>query len=274
MEAKSKGRAFDRGFPEAEKLLAEDQWASSQHCTPGQKSQAHGRMFYVSFSLLNITLGLVLGYFCVRYSRLSVTSWGVNPNTPVPQDIFTMRKNVAFSPDRRYMGPGAEVNSHWNTLTASSDSVYISEPERYSLHDAGIRAPMFIFDEPPASAASLDNVNNFYVLNTLHQLHCTNVIRRRYNMLVYDPDVSPLAKNPEDEDWIEHVEHCIEYLRYSITCADYMVLESDSPPGSPPEFYEGGLAWGVVHSCINWERLMQWQRNQLEAYNRTWNTTA
>lgn len=75
--------------------------------------------------------------------------------------------------------------------------------------------------------------------------------------------------------------------------ADYMVLESDSPPGSPPEFYEGGLAWvnaaplssrvsmftltifkGVVHSCINWERLMQWQRNQLEAYNRTWNTTA
>lgn len=96
MEAKEKGRSFERGFPEAEKLLAEDEWASSQHCTPSQKSQAHGRMFYVSFSLLNITLGLVLGYFCVRYSRLSVTSWGVNPNTPVPQDIFTMRKNVAF----------------------------------------------------------------------------------------------------------------------------------------------------------------------------------
>lgn len=49
-----------------------------------------------------------------------------------------------------------------------------------------------------------------------------------------------------------------------------MVFESDSPPGSPKEFWEGGLSWGVVHSCMDWEGLMEWQEQQLVLYNSTW----
>ncbi|EME42005.1 hypothetical protein DOTSEDRAFT_134412 [Dothistroma septosporum NZE10] len=257
---------------EARKLLPKDDVEHNPNRALSQGDKTHSRFFYISFALLNICIGLSIGYLCVRYSTFSVTSWGINPTSPIPKDVFTARQNVAFSPDKRYMGPGHEVNVNWEVLT-DADSIYLPDPERYGMHDVGIKAPMFLFDPTPAAAAALPNLNNFYVLNTLHQLHCTNVIRRRYNKLVYDPSATPLAKNPTDEGWIEHVEHCIEYLRLSITCADYMTFESDSPPGSPPEFYEGGLAWGVVHSCVNWDRLMEFQRDQLQLYNSTWNPT-
>ncbi|KAF2217693.1 hypothetical protein CERZMDRAFT_92348 [Cercospora zeae-maydis SCOH1-5] len=129
---------------------------------------------------------------------------------------------------------------------SGSDSVYRSEPELYGLPDAGFRIPMLVFDKPPAAAAPWGNVNNFYVLNTLHQLHMTT-----------------LAKNYEGEDWIERVEH-----------SDYMILESDFPLGIPPEFHEGGLAWSVVHVFIDRQRLMGWQKGQMEMYNSSWNITA
>jgi hypothetical protein len=103
----------------------------------------------------------------------------------------------------------------------------------------------------------------------MHELHCVNMIRMRYNSLVYH-NADPLADTPIDKDWITHVEHCFEYLRLSITCADYMTLETDSPPGSPEEFWKEGLSWGVVHSCIDLEGLMRFQEDQLIAYNRTW----
>lgn len=94
--------------------------------------------------------------------------------------------------------------------------------------------------------------------------------RRRYNMLVYSPGTDPLSGSPIDDDWITHLEHCFEYLRLSIVCADYMILESDSPVGSPEEYTKDGLGWGVVHSCIDWEGLMGFQREMVGEYNKTW----
>lgn len=97
------------------------------------------------------------------------------------------------------------------------------------------------------------------------------MIRKRYNALVYDADnTQPLADTPIDRDWIDHLEHCFEYLRLSIQCGDFMTLESDSPPGSPREYWEDGLSWGVVHSCIDWDGLLEFQHHQVAAYNRTW----
>jgi hypothetical protein len=82
----------------------------------------------------------------------------------------------------------------------------------------------------------------------------------------------------EDIDWLSkdgrrqafyHVEHCIEYLRLSIMCSDSLVVEANSPPGSPPSEIEdpwgNPLGWGITKHCINWENLQRWQRSQLEA---------
>ncbi|EKG22578.1 hypothetical protein MPH_00046 [Macrophomina phaseolina MS6] len=254
-----------------EKLLAEEQSAQEVRFRAGSRGRAHNTFFYTSFALLNICAGLLIGYWCKGFSETSLASFGINPNTPIPLEIFTSRHDVPFSPNPQYMGPGHEVNKNWAKLTEGQDSIFLPDPESYGLKDPGIHAPFFIFTEPPASAAALDNINNFFVLNNLHQLHCVNMIRKRYNSLVYEPETNPLSGTPIDSDWITHLEHCFEYLRLSITCGDYMAFETDSPPGSPEEYWKDGLSWGVVHSCMDWDALMKWQERQVVLYNSTWN---
>jgi len=115
---------------------------------------------------------------------------------------------------------------------------------------------------------------NFYILSPLHQLHCVNMIRMRYNHLVYSRSSSsptdPLSGSPIDADWLTHIEHCFEYLRLSITCGDFFVLESDSPPGTPEPLTRDGLGWGVVHQCVDWDSLMSYQEEMVGVYNASW----
>lgn len=284
------------GIEQADSLLPTNEKTPEEDGAPttSRRRLPHNLFFYTSFALLNIVAGLLIGYLCRAASEDSAESFGINPNNPIPRKILTNRHDVPFSPNPDYMGPGHHVNKNWAKLTegkhrplsplsdtleppnltaiTGSDSIYLPDPSRYGLQDPGIHAPFFIFSEPPPSAASdAANINNFYVLNNLHQLHCVNMIRMRYNALVYHPDTTdPLAKTPIDEDWITHLEHCFEYLRLSVTCADYLTFESDSPPGSPEEYWKDGLSWGVVHSCVDWDALMGWQRRQVAAYNATW----
>ncbi|KAK0608969.1 hypothetical protein DIS24_g12630, partial [Lasiodiplodia hormozganensis] len=225
------------GIEQTDNLLPTDEKTP----TNTRRRLPYNIFFYTSIALLNIVVGLLIGYLAA--SEESASSFGINP---IPRKILTNRHDVRFSPNSDYMGPG-------------------HTPARYGLQDPGIHAPFFIFSEPPAAAAAdAANANNFYVLNNLHQLHCVNMIRMRYNSLVYHRDATdPLAKTPIDEDWIRHLEHCFEYFRLSVTCADYLTFESDSPPGSPEEYWKDGLSWGVVHSCVDWDALMGWQRSQV-----------
>lgn len=144
-------------------------------------------------------------------------------------------------------------------------SIYLPNPEDYGLYDPGLQAPFFLFDTAPKEALPL--AKKFYALNNLHILHCTHNIRKQFNKALYFPEKFDLAN---DEMQIIHIEHCFEYIRLSMMCADYMAFETDAPPGSPPEYTKGGVGWGVVHKCINWERLMQFQKDQVALYNSTW----
>ncbi|KAL1617125.1 hypothetical protein SLS56_011128 [Neofusicoccum ribis] len=228
------------------------------------------RVFFLSsVSLLLVSTGVVLGYWC-REQEATLSSFGLNPITPLPIELFSERHDVPFIAHPEFMGPSKEAAKNWARITEGSDSIYVPDHGNYeNLKDPGIHAPFFIFNPGPASAQPLSN--DFYVLSNLHQLHCTNVIRQRYNMLVCKSGTfDPLAQTAVDEDWITHVEHCFEYLRLSIMCADYMVLEPDSPPGSPEEYAADGLGWGVVHKCIHWDKLIKYQEEQVRLYNSTW----
>ncbi|KAI8626509.1 hypothetical protein F5Y19DRAFT_445829 [Xylariaceae sp. FL1651] len=238
-----------------------------------------GRRTFVMHAVLSISclaVGLVFGFLGAQWAgsatRTGLHNLGINPITPIPTKVFTERKDVPFIPHAEFMGPSKEAARNWAKLTAASDSIYIPNPSEYGLKDPGIRAPFFIFSSPPEAAASdMVNLRNFYVLNNLHELHCVHMIRKRYNALVYEASTTmPLADTPIDRDWINHIEHCFEYLRLSTTCGDHMTLESDSPPGSPKEYWEDGLSWGVVHSCLDWDGLMRWQEDMVVAYNQTW----
>ncbi|KAK4209258.1 hypothetical protein QBC37DRAFT_294949 [Rhypophila decipiens] len=254
--------------------LAENGTRGRDHTRPRLRERVLRGVVAV-FSLV-IGVGLGTWYSSVTTSAAPsdlASSFGINTNTPIPRHIFTNRKNVPFIPHPEYMGASDEADDNWAALTAGSDTIYLPDPAQYNQNESGILAPFFTFTKPPPSAASLPNLKNFYVLNSLHQLHCVHMARKRYNMLVYssqEKPVNPLAETPIDKDWMIHLEHCFEYLRLSITCADYMILESDSPAGSPEEYTKDGLGWGVTHSCIDWDGLMKFQKAQVEAYNRTW----
>jgi hypothetical protein len=76
----------------------------------------------------------------------------------------------------------------------------------------------------------------------------------------------------EKEEAKYHIEHCIEYLRQSIMCGDVLVVEPNSPPGSPRSEVEDDwgnpLGWGITKQCINWQNLKDWQRKQHDAFKR------
>ncbi|KAK3197451.1 hypothetical protein GRF29_216g230450 [Pseudopithomyces chartarum] len=132
--------------------------------------------FYTSIILFSLSVGLIIGYACRAVGEpSSLATFGIDPNTPIPKEIFTSRHDVPFSPDPRYMGPSHEVDGNWQKLTKGSDSIYLPNPHQYDLQNPGIKAPFFLFNEPPPPAKTLPNINNFFVLNNLHQLHCVNM---------------------------------------------------------------------------------------------------
>jgi hypothetical protein len=86
-----------------------------------------------------------------------------------------------------------------------------------------------------------------------------NIVRLRFRQ--YESQIRQPVNESEATlaDWKEHTDHCIEYLRLSITCGDFLVVEPASPPETPPELTAGGLGWGVVHDCIDFNGLRKWQ---------------
>jgi hypothetical protein len=97
-------------------LLMENFW--QQLSLAGKHS---GRPNFVllcaSFAMLNLCIGVLIGYGLHAISRPSPRSVTINPNTAIPLEVFTSRHDVPFSPDPRYMGPSHEVNQNWAKLT-------------------------------------------------------------------------------------------------------------------------------------------------------------
>jgi hypothetical protein len=74
--------------------------------------------FYTSIILFSLSVGLIIGYACRAVGEpSSLATFGIDPNTPIPREIFTSRHDVPFSPDPRYMGPSHEVDRNWQKLT-------------------------------------------------------------------------------------------------------------------------------------------------------------
>ncbi|KAJ5189109.1 Protein of unknown function DUF3328 [Penicillium cf. griseofulvum] len=193
-------------------------------------------------------LGLALGFTGLLFFKTPEFVPKIRLKTPIPNEIFDKRVKIPFVPDNRYYGSGDTVDQGWKEITRGGDSVWLQNPSDYGLA-RGISDP---FHED-------DTDERFYLLSNLHQLHCLNVVRLRFRQ--YESQLSKPVNESESTvaDWKEHTDHCFEYLRLSITCGDFLVMEPASPPGTPPELTAGGLGWGVVHECIDFDALRKWQ---------------
>jgi hypothetical protein len=76
-----------------------------------------------SFAILNLCIGVLIGYGLHAISGPSPQTVTINPNTAIPLEVFTSRHDVPFSPDTRYMGPSRDVNQNWAELTKGIKSV-------------------------------------------------------------------------------------------------------------------------------------------------------
>ncbi|KAJ5971426.1 uncharacterized protein N7479_001344 [Penicillium vulpinum] len=193
-------------------------------------------------------LGIVLGFTSLSFFETPGFISGQHLQTPIPNEIFKQRLKIPFVPDDKYYGSGDAANNAWKDITSGGDSIWLKNPSDYGL-PKGISDPL-----------NTDNTDErFYVLSNLHQLHCVNVVRKRFRH--YESHIGQPVNESEAifAAWTEHTDHCFEYLRLSITCGDFLVLEPASPPGTSPELTAGGLGWGVVHECIDFDALRKWQ---------------
>lgn len=70
--------------------------------------------------------------------------------------------------------------------------------------------------------------------------------------------------------WKVHVEHCFEYLRQGISCGGDLIIEGNSPIKVGKGHATSVTGWGVEHDCIDIDLLWQFQIQQEEKYNLTW----
>ncbi|GIZ43943.1 hypothetical protein CKM354_000715200 [Cercospora kikuchii] len=212
---------------------------------------------------------LALGWLatCAYVYRTRFQSNGllhVYYNTPIPKDVFKPVKKV-FHRDERYVGWNDEVNRNWDRLVAGHDAVWIENPERWGL--------------PPGQVAPYEHPNtpdpkphDFYVISTLHSLHCLNMIRFQFFSDKYGHVEDGDFKDPDYtmKHWDVHIEHCFEYMRQSISCGGDLILEGSSAVDIDGKQVTSVTGWGVEHDCIDFDLLWQFQTDQEAKYNRTW----
>lgn len=66
------------------------------------------------------------------------------------------------------------------------------------------------------------------------------------------------ADDPNNEEMESHVEHCIEYLRLSLACGDFLIVEPNDS------------GWGLERQCINYPKLRAFQDSQAALYIDSW----
>lgn len=87
-----------------------------------------------------------------------------------------------------------------------------------------------------------------------HQLHCLDGIRHAYWTLL---DAATNGETIEESSAPHHVrpnhvKHCIELLRNTITCQPDLTLEVVN------DKLGGVTGFGTVHECVDWNQLVSW----------------
>jgi len=89
--------------------------------------------------------------------------------------------------------------------------------------------------------------NRFFGLSMYHQLHCLESLRLA--LLGVRPHNEFLNEGTKEKVWtVDHVAHCLNYLRQTILCAADLTLEPEVVDGSG----DVGQGLGVTHVCRDW----------------------
>ncbi|KAH8805164.1 hypothetical protein F5884DRAFT_902233 [Xylogone sp. PMI_703] len=178
-------------------------------------------------------VGFILGYQMKNPSEIQTPPVIMNKLHTFPRSLVT------WEPNETYMGiPNAQNNAAWRSLVPEPDVLWVENPEELGLAE-GIQP--YGIDKP---------TKNFYAVSAVHQIHCLSILRNAYynalSLMSWD-----------DPNHVDHVDHCFEYLRLAATCSGDLTLEhKDVIPATTIS------GWHANHSCIDYEALLQYHRDQ------------
>ncbi|OCL05575.1 hypothetical protein AOQ84DRAFT_278749, partial [Glonium stellatum] len=127
--------------------------------------------------------------------------------------------------DPRFFGPPSEVTeTAWQTLFPKG------------------RGFVRLYDHDPDGED--------FSVSGFHQIHCLYTIRHFFSVaLSHDESI--------DDETVDHVYHCIDYLRQALICSADPTLDRATPvPGHP--HIVSALGWGTTHSCRDYGSLFAW----------------
>jgi hypothetical protein len=86
------------------------------------------------------------------------------------------------------------------------------------------------------------------MVSFFHQLHCLGQINQKFVDLLNNRTLVLTE--------IDHVEHCINYIRQGIMCSGDITLEGLDP--EPEEGQSIIRGWDREHVCRNWNEIEKW----------------
>ncbi|KAF2438299.1 hypothetical protein P171DRAFT_319751, partial [Karstenula rhodostoma CBS 690.94] len=128
-----------------------------------------------------------------------------------------------------------ESTFHYNSTFGAS---YLDDSYSDSAWDALLPLGRGTVQYPPRS-------RQFYTISVAHQLHCLWGLRRALSSIKRVSDLP-------DGNNLQHVKHCLDYLRQSLICAADSTLEPVDPK------LKGVTGWGVERSCRSYTDVKTW----------------
>ncbi|MCJ1329549.1 hypothetical protein MMC10_006229 [Thelotrema lepadinum] len=185
------------------------------------------------------TLVIVQSIFLLRAFQVAGRAWPV-PDFKTDTITFGRRIEWEFSP---------QAEDLWNGAVSGSGLVAIKNPEQYGLVN-GLNT----------SVAS----SRVYGITVTHEYHCLQLIHKSligiatrnatYMEEIHATNTSVELPNGK----LNHLFHCVDYLRQNIMCKADTTLEWNTVADS--EHIDG---YGIPHQCRNWQEVSGWMRENL-----------
>jgi hypothetical protein len=152
----------------------------------------------------------------------------------------TTRFSTGLDGDKtKYQGPPDDVNTAaWNRLT-NTGIVALTNEEQQRLHDVSA-----IFE-----TSSQGEATYLGAIEVFHQLHCLDMLR----LEVYGTLTQWLHEHHSMKDKMEHLDHCIDFLRQSLMCRPSIEI---LPFGIDQSSFRA--RFNGTHTCADFEAVRDW----------------
>ncbi|KAF7508281.1 hypothetical protein GJ744_009426 [Endocarpon pusillum] len=208
--------------PKYEYVPVSDDEEKIPRAWPSRESHAQftwsGWVFLLLFATSSFFLGGLVGFGAGKASMLDVS-----------YDVPLEPLSIAFRSNRTFLQrPSNESNAIWSSL-------YPGNHGFFNYPDKNPRRSTFA---------------------GFHQLHCVDTLRRGFYQVwdaktALENGTNP-AHLPPESITLNHVLHCIEFLRQSVMC------HADTTIEAKDENLHGVVGFGIAHACRNWDQMVKW----------------